>query len=178
MHASFFAHTPRFDVFLANTRGNKYSNGHVSLDNQSDAYWSFNIDDIASLDLPSTIDYILKLTKSSSLSYIGYSQGTAIGFAAMAEGKLKDKINIFIAMAPVMKPRGTGIIFLVYFVVVLSSSILFVFLWIMVKLFLVCFFLLFIYPFIFFSIVFSAYQCNYSQIDCHLSTSAIYNFKM
>lgn len=39
---------------------------------------------MAAYDLPASIDYILQSTGASSLGYVGHSQGTTMGFAALA----------------------------------------------------------------------------------------------
>lgn len=44
----------------------------------------------------------MKTTQSSSLSYIGHSQGTTIAFAEFSRNQTwHSKINVFIALAPV-----------------------------------------------------------------------------
>lgn len=54
-------------------------------------------------DIPAQIDYTLNKTGQANLSYIAHSQGTTQMFAALAEGygDLSEKVNIFIAMAPI-----------------------------------------------------------------------------
>lgn len=65
------------------------------------------MDDFAFHDIPDTIQYILSTTSAPSLSYIGFSQGTAQAFATLAvHPKLNDQINVFIALAPAMSPAG------------------------------------------------------------------------
>jgi pimeloyl-ACP methyl ester carboxylesterase len=58
---------------------------------------------MAKYDEPAVIDYVLKKTGQNNLSYIAHSQGTTLMFTALAEnfGNLNDKINLFVAMAPV-----------------------------------------------------------------------------
>lgn len=65
------------------------------------------MDEFAFHDIPDTIQYILDTTSAPSLSYIGFSQGTAQAFATLAvHPKLNDQINVFIALAPAMSPAG------------------------------------------------------------------------
>ena len=47
-------------------------------------FWAFSWDEMAAFDLPASIDYILAATGASSLGYVGHSQGTTIGFAALS----------------------------------------------------------------------------------------------
>lgn len=49
----------------------------------------------------------METTGQESLSYIGFSQGTAQAFASLAvHPKLNDQVNVFIALAPAMSPAG------------------------------------------------------------------------
>ncbi|KAJ2665082.1 cholesterol esterase [Coemansia sp. RSA 1200] len=96
-----------YDVWLGNSRGNKYSYKHLRFTPEDRRFWDFSIDEIATIDVPTTIDFILKETDASSLTYIGFSQGTAQMFMALARNKgLNSKINHFIALAPASTPRG------------------------------------------------------------------------
>jgi len=96
-----------YDVWLGNNRGNKYSKKSTKCSPSSTRFWNFSIDDFAFHDIPDTINYILKATSQPSLSYIGFSQGTAQAFATLAiHPDLNDKVNIFIALAPAMSPAG------------------------------------------------------------------------
>lgn len=73
-----------FDVWLGNCRGNPYGSGHLSMSPNDREFWRFSWDDIADIDLPITIDYILKESKQSALHYVGHSQGTAIIMALLS----------------------------------------------------------------------------------------------
>ena len=65
------------------------------------------MDQFAFHDIPNSIDYILETTKQPSLSYIGFSQGTAQAFATLSiHPTLNDKVDVFIALAPAMSPAG------------------------------------------------------------------------
>jgi lysosomal acid lipase/cholesteryl ester hydrolase len=96
-----------YDVWLGNNRGNKYSKKSIQHPSNSAKFWDFCIDDFAFHDIPDTINYILDTTNQPSLSYIGFSQGTAQAFATLSiHPKLNDKIDVFIALAPAMSPAG------------------------------------------------------------------------
>jgi len=96
-----------YDVWLGNNRGNKYSKKHTTLQSHSPAFWNFSIDEFALRDIPDTIEYILEVTKERSLSYIGFSQGSAQAFAALSIcPALNDKVDVFVALAPAMSPPG------------------------------------------------------------------------
>lgn len=65
------------------------------------------MDQFAIHDIPDSINYILDTTKSQSLSYIGFSQGTAQAFASLSiHPSLNEKVDVFIALAPAMSPPG------------------------------------------------------------------------
>ncbi|KAJ8521181.1 hypothetical protein ONZ45_g2118 [Pleurotus djamor] len=96
-----------YDVWLGNNRGNKYSKKSIHHGPDSSKFWDFSIDDFAWHDIPDSISYILDVTKSPKLSYIGFSQGTAQAFAALSiHPQLNEKVNVFIALAPAMAPPG------------------------------------------------------------------------
>lgn len=65
------------------------------------------MDQFAFHDIPDSINYILSTTSQASLSYIGFSQGTAQAFATLAiHPTLNDQVDVFIALAPAMSPAG------------------------------------------------------------------------
>ena len=110
--------TAGYDVWMGNNRGNKYSLNHRTLDpnNSKDAplYWDFSYEEMGIYDLPAEIDFILNLTNHKQLSYIGHSQGTTqflIGLS-MNYQYFKEKVNVFIALAPVARLDNTKALFL------------------------------------------------------------------
>jgi lysosomal acid lipase/cholesteryl ester hydrolase len=65
------------------------------------------MDEFAFHDIPESINYILTTTSAASLSYIGFSQGTAQAFATLAiHPTLNEKVDVFVALAPAMSPAG------------------------------------------------------------------------
>jgi len=96
-----------FDVWMGNNRGNKYSKKSIHHNPNSTKFWDYSMDDFAWHDIPDSIEYILEVTEEPSISYVGFSQGTAQAFAALSiHPPLNRKINVFIALAPAMKPAG------------------------------------------------------------------------
>ncbi|KAI8324902.1 alpha/beta-hydrolase [Martensiomyces pterosporus] len=96
-----------YDVWLGNSRGNKYSYKHMRYSPEDRRFWNFSIDEIALVDVPTTVDYILKETGAEKLTYIGFSQGTAQMFMALSRNKrLNEQVDHFIALAPASTPRG------------------------------------------------------------------------
>jgi len=98
-----------YDVWLGNNRGNKYSKKSVHTPPTSSSFWNFSMDQFAFHDIPDSIAYILETTHQPSLSYIGFSQGTAQAFATLSiHPTLNDKVDVFIALAPAMSPKGVA----------------------------------------------------------------------
>ena len=92
---------------LGNNRGNKYSKKSTKHAPTSNDFWNFSMDQFAFHDIPDSIEYILQTTSQPSLSYIGFSQGTAQAFATLSiHPVLNDKVDVFIALAPAMSPAG------------------------------------------------------------------------
>ena len=92
---------------LGNNRGNKYSKKSINYAPTENRFWNFSIDQFAFHDVPDSINYILSTTRQKSLSYIGFSQGTAQAFASLSiNPALNEKVNMFIALAPAMSPSG------------------------------------------------------------------------
>ena len=96
-----------YDVWLGNNRGNKYAKKCVRFSPGSNEFWDFSIDQFAFHDIPDSIEYILGVTGQPSLSYIGFSQGTAQAFATLSiHPLLNQKVDVFVALAPAMAPSG------------------------------------------------------------------------
>ena len=96
-----------YDVWLGNNRGNKYAKKSIQFSPGSNEFWDFSIDQFAFHDIPNSIEYILDVTGQPSLSYIGFSQGTAQAFATLSiHPLLNQKVDVFVALAPAMAPSG------------------------------------------------------------------------
>ena len=96
-----------YDVWLGNNRGNKYSKKSMHHKPTSNEFWDFSMDEFAFFDIPDSINYILSTTGQPSLSYIGFSQGTAQAFATLSiHPTLNSKVDVFVALAPAMAPPG------------------------------------------------------------------------
>ncbi|XP_056671031.1 lipase member K-like [Monodelphis domestica] len=97
-----------FDVWLGNSRGNTWSQKHVTLSPNSKEFWAFSFDEMAKYDLPATIDFIVKKTGQEQLYYVGHSQGTTIGFILFSiDPKLAQRIKMFFGLAPVVFLKGS-----------------------------------------------------------------------
>jgi lysosomal acid lipase/cholesteryl ester hydrolase len=62
-------------VWFGNTRGNTYSRRNVNgLYTYQAEFWYFSIDQLALVDLPTMIDFVLGKTGASKLAFVGHSQ--------------------------------------------------------------------------------------------------------
>lgn len=94
-----------FDVWLGNNRGNKYSSPGQN-GNRVDE-WDFSIDELAMLDFPAFVEYVLHHLQCKQVAYVGFSQGSAQAFAGLSVSPdLCEKISLFVALAPAAFPRG------------------------------------------------------------------------
>ncbi|KAF7831729.1 triacylglycerol lipase 2-like [Senna tora] len=89
-----------FDVWLANTRGTKYSHKHTSLAPNDSAYWDWSWDELVAYDLPSTFQYVHQQTRQK-LHYIGHSQGTLIALAAFSKYQLSNMLRSAALLSPI-----------------------------------------------------------------------------
>ncbi|XP_028409163.1 gastric triacylglycerol lipase-like [Dendronephthya gigantea] len=102
-----------FDVWLGNSRGNRYARRNTHLSPECLKFWKWSFDDLAKYDLPATVDYIRSTTKQDKLVYIGHSQGTLIAFAAFSTNpELAKKIKLFVALAPIATIGNINVPFL------------------------------------------------------------------
>ncbi|XP_023946660.2 lipase 1-like [Bicyclus anynana] len=92
-----------YDVWLANTRGNRYSRRHKTLNPDKDSeFWKFSFHEKGCYDLPAVIDTILNETGANNITAIGHSEGNTEFFILGSERKeYNSKINVLLALAPV-----------------------------------------------------------------------------
>lgn len=96
-----------YDVWFGNNRGNKYSHKHLFHRLNLEKFWDFSLDEFAFYDIPDSINYILSTTKKKTLTYIGFSQGTAQAFASVSVNvELNEKIDNIVAISPATTPHG------------------------------------------------------------------------
>ncbi|XP_055837851.1 lipase 3-like [Episyrphus balteatus] len=93
-----------YDVWLGNTRGNAYSMRHLTITNLLlPSFWDFTWNEMAVVDLPTMLDYVLLKSNQKALHYVGHSQGTTIFFVLMSEmPEYNAKIKTAHMLAPVV----------------------------------------------------------------------------
>ncbi|OIW14448.1 hypothetical protein TanjilG_15361 [Lupinus angustifolius] len=89
-----------FDVWIANTRGTRYSRRHISLDPSNPAFWNWSWDELVAYDLPAVFDYVFKET-GQKINYVGHSLGTLIALASFSEGKLVNQVKSAALLSPI-----------------------------------------------------------------------------
>lgn len=107
-----------YDVWLGNQRGTKYSMGHQYLDWTKDQkYWEFGFTEMGDFDAPAQIDYVRAFTGNQKVTYVAHSQGTSQMFYQLAKPKnaWSDKLNLFVALAPVTRLDHSKAELMVYF---------------------------------------------------------------
>lgn len=48
-----------YDVWLGNSRGNKYSEKHLNPKISGEKYWDFTFEEMGTYDLPASFEYVL-----------------------------------------------------------------------------------------------------------------------
>ncbi|XAR55315.1 Triacylglycerol lipase [Bertholletia excelsa] len=89
-----------FDVWLASSRGTRYSSKHVSLSLNDSAYWDWSWDELMAYDLPATFQYVHDQTEQN-LHYVGHSLGTLIALASFSRGQLIDILRSAALLSPI-----------------------------------------------------------------------------
>ena len=97
---AFYYANQGFDVWVGNSRGNRYSNAKLSTNTLN--FWEFSFNEMAKFDLPAAFRYINRIT-NKKIHYVGHSQGTLIMFIALAtkQKDVEDNIASFNAFGPV-----------------------------------------------------------------------------
>ncbi|KAG5865624.1 hypothetical protein JTB14_010374 [Gonioctena quinquepunctata] len=92
-----------YDVWMGNTRGNTYSRNHTTLNPDTDsAFWQFSWNEMGSIDLPASIDYVLERTAADGVYYVGHSQGTTTFYVmGSIRPEYNQKIKAHVSLAPI-----------------------------------------------------------------------------
>ena len=95
-----------FDVWLSNSRGNKYCKEHEIYDSTSFEFWQYSFNELGIYDIPAVINHIKSVNKSKEkIIYFGHSQGTTLMFSGLVQKYefYKKNIKLFVALAPVAR---------------------------------------------------------------------------
>ena len=94
-----------YDVWVANSRGNKHSRQHKTLNPDKDkAFWDFSFFEMIE-DYKANIEHIIKETGFSKIGVIGHSQGTSSMFAGLSTQNdwFESRVSIFVALGSVTR---------------------------------------------------------------------------
>ena len=98
-----------FDVFLGNSRGNKYSSGRAQFAPHSKDYWLWSWDEMAKYDLPATLELARDVSgcgADAGVPIACHSQGCTLSLVAMLEGYVTPaEAPLVVALAPVAHMR-------------------------------------------------------------------------
>ncbi|KDP46299.1 hypothetical protein JCGZ_10139 [Jatropha curcas] len=89
-----------FDVWIANTRGTRFSRRHTRLVADQPEFWNWSWDELVTYDLPAVFDHIY-VHSYQKIHYIGHSLGTLIALASFSEGLLADKVKSAVLLSPI-----------------------------------------------------------------------------
>nr|XP_006121546.2 lipase member M-like [Pelodiscus sinensis] len=97
-----------YDVWIGNNRANYWARKHHNFTADQEEFSDYSFHEMALYDLPAIINFILQKTRQEQLYYIGYSQGTTLGFVAFSSlPRLAQKIKIFFALAPIITLKNS-----------------------------------------------------------------------
>jgi lysosomal acid lipase/cholesteryl ester hydrolase len=94
-----------YDVWVSNSRGNKYSREHKTLNPDKDAaFWDFSFEDMVK-DYQANIGYILLSTGFEKIPVIGHSQGTSSMYAGLSliGDWFESRVTVFISLGSVAR---------------------------------------------------------------------------
>lgn len=95
-----------YDVWIGNFRTTSFCHGHVRYTSKDKEYWDWSVDELAEKDLVTLVGVAYRST-NTRLHYIGFSQGTQAGFAALSQGLLVEWLDKIVMMAPVAFVKHT-----------------------------------------------------------------------
>jgi lysosomal acid lipase/cholesteryl ester hydrolase len=95
-----------YDVWLGNFRGNKYCRTHKKYNVSQNEFWNFSIDELAMVDFPQIVDFVLAQTGKEKLSVIGHSMGSSALIAALSVfEELNHKIDVSFGIGSCTRPK-------------------------------------------------------------------------
>lgn len=95
-----------YEVWLLNSRGNKYSCKNTQISPNSPDFWDYSFENMAEGDFKSALEFVYKHAKEK-IVVVGHSQGTTQVFAGLSSfPELQDKVDKFMALAPVVHMTG------------------------------------------------------------------------
>ncbi|KAL6600313.1 hypothetical protein ACP70R_045113 [Stipagrostis hirtigluma subsp. patula] len=89
-----------FDVWIGNVRGTHWSKGHSTYSVHDKLFWDWSWQELAEYDLLAMLSYVYTVTQSKIL-YVGHSQGTIMGLAALTMPEIVKMISSAALLCPI-----------------------------------------------------------------------------
>ncbi|KAL6863797.1 hypothetical protein ACP4OV_016700 [Aristida adscensionis] len=89
-----------FDVWVGNVRGTHWSKGHSTYSVHDKLFWEWSWQELAEYDLLAMLSYVYTVTQSKII-YIGHSQGTIMGLAALTMPEVVRMISSAALLCPI-----------------------------------------------------------------------------
>ncbi|KAM7251193.1 hypothetical protein ACFE04_023076 [Oxalis oulophora] len=89
-----------FDVWVANVRGTRWSDTHVSLSLKDKEFWDWSWQDLAFYDLAEIIHYI-NMTTNSKVLVVAHSQGTIMTLTGLTQPYIADMVEAVALLSPI-----------------------------------------------------------------------------
>ncbi|ALC46167.1 CG11598 [Drosophila busckii] len=96
-----------YDVWLGNARGTRYGRRHTKLSPKMKEFWQFSWHEIGTIDVPESIDHVLKLTGQDAVHYVGHSQGGSTYLVMISmKPEYNQKMKTVSLLAPAVYMKG------------------------------------------------------------------------
>ena len=83
-----------YDVWLLDQRATPFSKNHTTFEEDDKKnFWNWSLDQIALLDLPAAVDYVLAETGRAKIGYIGHGQGARVMLMLMS--RIRQRLGRF-----------------------------------------------------------------------------------
>jgi pimeloyl-ACP methyl ester carboxylesterase len=102
---AFYLANQGYDVWVANSRGNKYSRQHTTLNPDKDKkFWDYSFFDMIN-DYKANIQFVLQKTGTKKIPVIGHSQGTSSMLAGLSTDMdwFKQRVTLFVSLGTVAR---------------------------------------------------------------------------
>ncbi|XP_014232840.2 lipase 3-like [Trichogramma pretiosum] len=91
------------EIWITNSRGTNFGRSHLTLSPDHDPeFWEYSYHEMAVIDMPNIVDYVLNITNEQQVMYIGHSMGTAISYIFLStRPEYQQKVKLSVSFTPV-----------------------------------------------------------------------------